>query len=134
MLLELSFVGFFSFTSLFLMRKVAKVIGLVDKPNARKQHQGAIPLVGGISICMSIAQYLTSNPDVIPHSPLFLGCIATLIVVGALDDKFDISFKFRLFVQALLSIGMMYFADIRLENIGNIFGFAICTLVCLAPS
>lgn len=133
MLLELSFVGFFSFTSLFLMRKVAKVIGLVDKPNARKQHQGAIPLVGGISICMSIAQYLTSNPDVIPHSPLFLGCIATLIVVGALDDKFDISFKFRLFVQALLSIGMMYFADIRLENIGNIFGFGDMHLGLLSP-
>ena len=38
MLLELSFDGFFSFSPLFLTRKVAKVIGLVDKPNARKQH------------------------------------------------------------------------------------------------
>ncbi len=133
MFLELSFVGFFSFASLFLMRKVAKSIGLVDKPNARKLHTGAIPLVGGISICLSIAQYITSNPDVIPHSYLFLSCIAILIVVGALDDKFDISFKIRLVVQALLSIAMMYFADIQLDNIGNIFGFGDIHLGILSP-
>lgn len=133
MFLELSFVGFFSFASLFLMRKVAKAIGLVDKPNARKLHTGAIPLVGGISICLSIAQYITSNPDVIPHSYLFLSCIGTLIVVGALDDKFDISFKIRLVVQALLSIAMMYFADIRLDNIGNVFGFGDIHLGVLSP-
>ncbi len=133
MFLELSFVGFFSFASLFLMRKVAKAIGLVDKPNARKLHTGAIPLVGGISICLSIAQYITSNPDVIPHSYLFLSCIAILIVVGALDDRFDISFKIRLVVQALLSIAMMYFADIRLDNIGNVFGFGDIHLGVLSP-
>lgn len=133
MFLELSFVGFFSFASLFLMRKVAKAIGLVDKPNARKLHTGAIPLVGGISICLSIAQYITSNPDVIPHSYLFLSCIGTLIIVGALDDKFDISFKIRLVVQALLSIAMMYFADIRLDNIGNVLGFGDIHLGTLSP-
>ncbi|MDF5410070.1 undecaprenyl-phosphate alpha-N-acetylglucosaminyl 1-phosphate transferase, partial [Vibrio parahaemolyticus] len=63
MLLELSFIFFSSFATLFLMRKVAKKIGLVDKPNARKLHQGAVPLVGGISICIVLAQYLTFNPS-----------------------------------------------------------------------
>ncbi|MEX6162444.1 hypothetical protein AB6G16_12835 [Proteus mirabilis] len=38
-----------SFVLLFVMRKVAKRVGLVDKPNARKLHQGVVPLVGGIS-------------------------------------------------------------------------------------
>ncbi|WP_114141180.1 plasmid mobilization relaxosome protein MobC, partial [Escherichia coli] len=35
------------FTTLFLFfaRKVAKKVGLVDKPNFRKRHQGLIPLV-----------------------------------------------------------------------------------------
>ncbi|WP_373929897.1 UDP-N-acetylglucosamine--undecaprenyl-phosphate N-acetylglucosaminephosphotransferase [Vibrio cyclitrophicus] len=133
MLLELSFVGFFSFTSLFLMRKVAKAVGLVDKPNERKLHNGAIPLVGGISISLSISQYLVTHPDVIPHSQVFLASIAALIVIGALDDKFDISFKIRLIVQAILSICMMYFADLRLENIGNLFGFGDLHLGFLSP-
>lgn len=122
MILELSLVGFFSFASLFLMRKVARTIGLVDKPNERKHHKGAVPLVGGISIFLSIAQFLTAKPEVIPNSFLFLCCLTVLIVVGALDDKFDISFKIRLTVQALLSISMMVFADLQLDNIGNIFG------------
>ncbi|WP_102298294.1 UDP-N-acetylglucosamine--undecaprenyl-phosphate N-acetylglucosaminephosphotransferase [Vibrio cyclitrophicus] len=133
MLLELSFVGFFSFTSLFLMRKVAKAVGLVDKPNERKLHNGAIPLVGGISISLSISQYLVTHPDVIPHSQVFLASIAALIVIGALDDKFDISFKIRLIVQAILSICMMYFADLRLENIGNLFGLGDLHLGFLSP-
>ncbi|WP_102277497.1 UDP-N-acetylglucosamine--undecaprenyl-phosphate N-acetylglucosaminephosphotransferase [Vibrio cyclitrophicus] len=133
MLLELSFVGFFSFSSLFLMRKVAKAVGLVDKPNERKLHNGAIPLVGGIAISLSISQYLVTHPDVIPHSQVFLASIAALIVIGALDDKFDISFKIRLIVQAILSICMMYFADLRLENIGNLFGLGDLHIGFLSP-
>ncbi|PMG99015.1 UDP-N-acetylglucosamine--undecaprenyl-phosphate N-acetylglucosaminephosphotransferase [Vibrio lentus] len=133
MLLELSFVGFFSFSSLFLMRKVAKIIGLVDKPNTRKLHSGAVPLVGGISICFSIGQFITSNPDVIKHSYLFLGCISTLVIVGALDDKYDLSFKVRLLIQALLSVSMMYFADLRLQNIGDIIGIGAIHLGVLSP-
>ena len=133
MLLELSLVGFFSFSSLFVMRKAAKAVGLVDKPNERKLHSGAIPLVGGIAISLSIAQFILTHPNVIPHSQLFLASIAVLIVIGALDDKFDISFKIRLVVQALLSICMMHFADIRLENIGNIFGTGELHLGFLSP-
>ncbi|MEZ9027550.1 UDP-N-acetylglucosamine--undecaprenyl-phosphate N-acetylglucosaminephosphotransferase [Vibrio cyclitrophicus] len=133
MLLELSFVGFFSFSSLFLMRKVAKAVGLVDKPNERKLHNGAIPLVGGIAVSLSISQYLVTHPNVIPHSEVFLASIAALIVIGALDDKFDISFKIRLIVQAILSICMMYFADLQLENIGNLFGLGDLHLGFLSP-
>ncbi|CAK2276181.1 UDP-N-acetylglucosamine--undecaprenyl-phosphate N-acetylglucosaminephosphotransferase [Vibrio crassostreae] len=133
MFLELSFVGFFSCSSLFLMRKFAKSVGLVDKPNSRKLHSGAVPLVGGISICLSIGQFIASNPDVIAHSYLFLSCITTLVIVGALDDKFDLSFKLRLIIQALLSIIMMYFADLRLENIGDIFGIGAISLGILSP-
>ncbi|MDV7106404.1 UDP-N-acetylglucosamine--undecaprenyl-phosphate N-acetylglucosaminephosphotransferase [Vibrio sp. TH_r3] len=59
--------------------------------------------------------------------------MAALIIIGALDDKFDISFKIRLIVQAILSICMMYFADLRLENIGNLFGLGDLHLGFLSP-
>jgi len=39
-----------SFASLIFMRPVAEKIGLVDKPNFRKRHQGLIPLIGGIAL------------------------------------------------------------------------------------
>ncbi|MGI9916065.1 UDP-N-acetylglucosamine--undecaprenyl-phosphate N-acetylglucosaminephosphotransferase [Vibrio owensii] len=122
MLIELSFIFFSSFATLFLMRKVAKKIGLVDKPNTRKLHNGAVPLVGGISICLVLAQYLTFNPRTIEHSWLYLLCICTLTVVGAIDDKIDLSFKVRLGIQAVLSIVMMKVAGIELNNLGDMFG------------
>ncbi len=43
MVLELTFIFFSAFAILFVMRKIAKRIGLVDKPNARKLHQGQCP-------------------------------------------------------------------------------------------
>lgn len=38
------FIG--AFIALFLARKIAIKVGLVDKPNTRKNHDGHIPLVG----------------------------------------------------------------------------------------
>ena len=34
--------------AIFSMRPWARRIGLVDKPNGRKQHRGSIPLIGGL--------------------------------------------------------------------------------------
>lgn len=105
------------------MRKIAKAVGLVDKPNIRKFHEGAIPLVGGISMCFSLLYFLFNHPDIIPNSALYAGCISLLVLVGALDDKFDINFKFRFIIQAFISIGMMYLGGIELITLGNIFAF-----------
>ncbi|NRB68593.1 MAG: UDP-N-acetylglucosamine--undecaprenyl-phosphate N-acetylglucosaminephosphotransferase [Vibrio sp.] len=120
--IDLSFLFFFSLATTFTMRKVAKKIGLVDKPNARKLHNGAIPLVGGISICISIIYFLFNNPYVLPNTPLYAACILTLVVVGALDDKYDLSFKLRFAIQAGLSIAMMTLGGIELNTIGDVFG------------
>lgn len=119
---DLAFLFFFSLASLFLLRKIAKQIGLVDKPNERKFHNGAIPLVGGVSICVSLLYFLFNNQNIIPNIHLYSGCILILVFVGALDDKFDISFKLRFIVQAGLSIAMMTLGGIELNTIGNVFG------------
>ena len=48
--LFITFLG--AFLTLIVMRPIAIYIGLVDKPNYRKRHQGTIPLIGGISLFM----------------------------------------------------------------------------------
>ena len=48
--LIVTFLG--AFLTLIVMRPIANTIGLVDKPNYRKRHQGAIPLIGGVSLVM----------------------------------------------------------------------------------
>lgn len=128
MFLELSFIFFSSFATLFVMRKVARYIGLVDKPNKRKLHIGAVPLVGGISICIVLAQYLVFRPEALQHSWLYLSSIVLLTFVGALDDKFDISFKIRIGIQGALSLIVMDTAGVELTSLGNMFGFGHVTL------
>lgn len=69
-------ISIFLFTTLFIFvaRKVAKKIGLVDKPNYRKRHQGLIPLVGGISVYAGICFTFAIADYYIPHASLYLAC------------------------------------------------------------
>lgn len=133
MVLELSFIFFFTFAALFTLRKFAKTIGLVDKPTLRKQHDGIVPLVGGLAVFLTVSQFLLNHPEILSHTELFLTCVATLILVGAIDDKYDISFKFRLVVQTLVTVAMMYFTGMELNALGNVLGFGELEFGPLAP-
>lgn len=128
MFLDLLFTFFIAFAILFLMRKVARKVGLVDKPSGRKLHSGNIPLVGGIAICITIINYIYSHPSMIKHANLYMFCICGLTAVGALDDRFDLSVRIRMLVQALISISMIYFANAELHTLGNLLGFGAIKL------
>ncbi|MUL09186.1 UDP-N-acetylglucosamine--undecaprenyl-phosphate N-acetylglucosaminephosphotransferase [Aliivibrio fischeri] len=116
------FVFLVSFISLFIMRKVAKRIGLVDKPNERKHHKGVIPLIGGISIfttlCIGLLLFLPVTETLI----MYLACAAVLVVLGAFDDYFDVSFKIRLIVQTGISLVIIFAGGHSLHNLGFLMG------------
>jgi UDP-N-acetylmuramyl pentapeptide phosphotransferase/UDP-N-acetylglucosamine-1-phosphate transferase len=52
-------------------RRLAPAIGLVDRPNERKSHQGNVPLVGGIAI--------------------FTGVVVIAVAYGALAEHWSFS-------------------------------------------
>ena len=59
-------------TLLFLFRPLAVRIGLVDVPDTRKQHDGRIPLIGGIAMfCGFLFAVLTVNVPIGPLRGLF---------------------------------------------------------------
>lgn len=120
---DLLFIFIISLSVLFLLRKWAKKIGLVDKPNERKLHNGAIPLVGGIAISFTFLYFLFNNQALLFGSHLYAISILILVVVGALDDKYDLNFKIRFAIQAVLSVVMMQMASLQLHTIGNVFGY-----------
>lgn len=128
MFFDLLLTFFIAFAILFLMRKVARRVDLVDKPSGRKLHAGNIPLVGGISICITIVNYIYSHPGMINHADLYMFCICGLTLVGALDDRFDLSVKIRMIVQALISFAMIYFASAELHSLGDLFGLGTIEL------
>lgn len=111
---------FLSFASLFLFRKIAKKINLVDQPNNRKRHKGTIPLVGGISISSCYLIFLYSHPGVIPSLNVHALSIALLVIMGTLDDKFSISIKIRLLIEILVTTIMFYIGGIKISMLGSI--------------
>ncbi|QXX81757.1 UDP-N-acetylglucosamine--undecaprenyl-phosphate N-acetylglucosaminephosphotransferase [Providencia sp. R33] len=119
---NLLYVLIFTFCMIFIARLVTAKIGLVDKPNFRKKHEGLVPLVGGISIFIGICFAFFITNEYIPHKWLYLLCAGTLVFVGALDDRFDISVKFRAFVQAFVAVLMMTAAGLKLNSLGHAFG------------
>lgn len=110
---------------LFISRKVAKKVGLVDKPNARKHHNGHIPLVGGVSVYLSLWIIYILQPGWLPDFSIYMACATMLIVVGVLDDKLDLPVLPRMALQALVASIMMY-NGLYLYSLGNIlFGYEL---------
>jgi len=119
---DLTLIFLFTTVFIFFARKVAKKVGLVDKPNYRKRHQGLVPLVGGLSVYAGICFTFFIARYYIPHAGLFLFCAGVLVLIGVLDDRFDISVKIRAFIQAVIGIIMMAFGHLHLASLGHIFG------------
>ena len=119
---ELGLIFIFSLAFLFFARKAAEKVGLVDRPNYRKRHQGTIPLVGGISVFAGSCFAFVLTDFYTPHFQLYLACAGALVLVGALDDRFDISVKFRAVVQASVAVVMMVKAKLYLSSLGHILG------------
>ncbi|PTP73941.1 UDP-N-acetylglucosamine--undecaprenyl-phosphate N-acetylglucosaminephosphotransferase [Vibrio cyclitrophicus] len=124
-LIELSMFFFLSLAVLYCMRKVGYAIGLVDKPNARKHHEGVVPLVGGISVSITLLYFFYVNAENIDNVGVIATCLTVLVLIGVADDRFDISFKLRLGVQAILTLIMMHFTGLTLSHVGNAFGFGV---------
>ncbi|GAB3520263.1 UDP-N-acetylglucosamine--undecaprenyl-phosphate N-acetylglucosaminephosphotransferase [Photobacterium alginatilyticum] len=124
----LALIFIFSFASLFVLRKVAKKIQLVDVPSGRKQHLGSIPLIGGLAIFGTVTLALFMTPDLARDTNLYLFCASVLVFTGAIDDKYDISFKARLVIQVMMSIIMIKFGSLYLASLGNLLGFGNLTL------
>ncbi|MFQ2907989.1 UDP-N-acetylglucosamine--undecaprenyl-phosphate N-acetylglucosaminephosphotransferase [Aeromonas allosaccharophila] len=115
-----------SFILLFLLRRVAKRINLVDRPNERKLHQGAIPLVGGISIYITLMLSLWFKPGLIVSPDIYVLCASVLVIMGAIDDKYDVDYRIRLVVQILISCAMIFGAGLYLRSLGGLaFGHEV---------
>lgn len=111
-----------SFIVYFLLIPVSVAAGLVDKPNARKNHNGEIPLVGGIGVYLAM---MLVGVWVFPVNSVTtaIGLSSSLMVmVGVLDDKHDLSVRLRIVVQLIAASVLVFGGGIQVETLGNLFG------------
>lgn len=118
-----------------VVRNLAPRWGLIDQPAARKVHVAPTPLGGGLAIFagvvlpLAVAQLTVLlikstgtvpawlPEEIVPHLDgvlyrsgtlwAILGAGTLLVVMGLLDDRVGVSWKWRLTVQFLLAIGLV---------------------------
>mgnify|MGYP002700228016 CR=1 FL=1 len=118
----------FAFFAIKLFKPIAVDVGLVDKPNARKHHDGQIPLIGGISIFAAVlAASLLWLPNTL-ELRMYLIASAMMVFIGALDDKYDLKVRIRIVGQIIIASLMIYGVGGYIANLGNLFGFGDITL------
>ena len=116
-----------SFSAIILLRPFAIKIGLVDKPDVRKNHKGHIPLIGGISVYIGLFSVglliLLFSPNHVQQLITYLLASLLMVITGALDDRFDLSVKARIAVQVVIASIMMFVAGDAIFSLGHIFYF-----------
>ena len=122
--------------ALLVLAKLAPRLGLVDKPSARKQHSGEIPLVGGLAIGLGIGMSILPWALGMPVGPepkflaganesflssMVLGALF-LLVIGTLDDRFKLGVFVRILAEFALAVFVVESMDISITNLGNLLG------------
>jgi UDP-GlcNAc:undecaprenyl-phosphate GlcNAc-1-phosphate transferase len=114
---------FVTLLAMAALRPVAVAVELVDKPGGRKTHHGEIPVVGGLAMflgCVFGIGLLPANQFV---SASLLSAASLVVLVGLLDDRFEISPIARLtahLVAALLVLSTS--SDLAITTLGRPFG------------
>lgn len=105
--------------------RIAESVGLVDRPDERKCHIGHIPLIGGLSaffgVLVGVFAYSMFG-DLPRFAQALLGTAAVMVVVGALDDRYDLSVRTRLLVQTAAVLFMVATTGVYIHSLGHIFG------------
>jgi UDP-GlcNAc:undecaprenyl-phosphate GlcNAc-1-phosphate transferase len=119
-------------TMLLALRPLAQVVGLVDKPGGRKTHHGEVPVVGGVAIFSGLLVAAAGSPGLGGGSTALLVVAAFMVVVGALDDRFDLPPNVRLFAHLSAAVALVYSTGFVTRDLGDLFSWGDLTLGFLA--
>lgn len=102
----------------------ARHLRLLDYPNDnRKDHAFATPVTGGIAM---VAGVVVAGIGTLPlqQSTYAFGIASIfLLLVGLIDDLVDVRWWVRILAQATSALILVYMGEVRIEQIGPVFGF-----------
>ena len=128
---------FITLTVILIGSPLARRIGLIDSPSARKRHHGEIPMIGGIAIFVALALvgslWGDSNQSPITVNGndalwVFMGCGAFLVITGALDDRFHLGVFVRVLTEVLVAIAVIELLDLQVAHLGDLLGSGVLRL------
>lgn len=112
------------FAAMGLLAPLAHRVGLVDTPDAvRKLHSGSIPLIGGPALLIALLVPAITFDLFATHTALVLMGICTVtVLLGALDDRFELSAGSRLLVQLMLAGISVFMGGVAITHLGDLAG------------
>ena len=121
------------FISVILTRLAAggvSWLGLVDNPDARKQHQGAVPLAGGIAVFLTIVFGILVL-GIEPYTYPMLVIAFLVFAVGVFDDFHHLNPWLRLLIQYGAGILLATWGGIAIYDVGNLLAMGDIPLLLL---
>ncbi len=105
-------------------RKLAGILGIVDAPDERKQHEKAIPPIGGLIIftVFMILGAVSGVIDLQKYWSLYIA-LTVLLVSGAIDDQFPINAKVKFFIHIFAACLIAFMGNVQAAYLGDLFGF-----------
>lgn len=113
----------FTLFAIKALQPIADKVGLLDMPNYRKHHQGAVPLIGGVAIFIGVVITSLIFMKLNYQHKILLGSSSVIVLLGVFDDLKDISVRLRLFVQASCTVFMCLSLNVTLSHFGHMFWF-----------
>lgn len=105
---------------IFIFKRVAPRIGLIDQPGGRKMHEDAVPLVGGLAIFSSFILLSFVFTPWMEHWMAFVA-LSMLLYMGVIDDAIELNAKFKFFIHFVVS-ALLVLDGVVLETMGDLFG------------
>jgi UDP-GlcNAc:undecaprenyl-phosphate GlcNAc-1-phosphate transferase len=106
-------------------------LGLVDRPDERKHHQGEIPLTGGFAIFLTVL-FGTFALSIPPYSYEMLVIACLVFVIGVYDDYSHLNASLRLIIQYGSGILLATYGGLAIVNVGNLLAMGDIPLLALS--
>ena len=103
------------------IKKLAFIIGAIDKPDNRKVHKKIMPRLGGLAIYIAFMIAAVASLELTKDIVGILVGGSVIVIVGVLDDKYQLPAKVKLLGQIFAACVLVAF-DIRIEWLNNPFG------------
>ena len=117
----------------WLLRPLAHRLNLLDYPAGRKDHAHPTPITGGLAMVIGILVTAWATLDLLDSAWVAFSLGAgRLIVVGLLDDKYDLPWWLRIGVQVLAALIMALMGGVQVEQLGPVFGLSSMSLGMLS--
>ncbi|MBE2261872.1 MAG: undecaprenyl/decaprenyl-phosphate alpha-N-acetylglucosaminyl 1-phosphate transferase [Burkholderiaceae bacterium] len=116
--------GVTAWAFIWALQPYATRLGLLDHPHCeRKDHGRPTPVTGGLGMILALALFFLLVPVAMsPTRWSFLLGALVLIVVGLVDDIHDLRWWWRILAQVVAALLMVYLGDVRVEQLGRVFG------------